>query len=111
MIKKHSIKEKTNNDVEQQLHNRHHHHETKKTEEKSSISATAADNKHTINLINEAKRPSSVSLTSASCTEEFESDRSEFGETINHNKLYEKLPEIQRSMAHLLKLEVKVEIN
>ncbi len=52
-------------------------------------------------------KPSSSSSSSSPLSDDdFHSDHSEFGETLNTNKLYEKMPEILENIAKLLKLKV-----
>ena len=51
-------------------------------------------------------KSSSSSSSSLVSGDDFHSDHSEFGETLNTNKLYEKMPEILENISKLLKLEV-----
>ena len=50
----------------------------------------------------------SQSNDDSSTNNEYNSDHSEFGETRNTNKLFEKLPEIKSKIAKFLKLEVLI---
>jgi hypothetical protein len=57
---------------------------------------------HTESTLNDERSQSNDS----SIYNDYNSDHSEFGETRNTNKLFEKLPEIKSKIAQFLKLEV-----
>jgi hypothetical protein len=90
-------------------HHHHHHHEEKAEQNKEPIRTLTGEPVIVEEGPSQLKRPESssdMSTSSSTSCGDFDSNGSEYGESVNINKLHERLPEIVKRIAELLQLDV-----